>query len=984
MQKLSLKLTAKTLALVLMPAVFLFFWTYRAEAAVGFSVGTSTLNLLQAENLMYGNVGAASHASSSFLLFQNNFVDKLRIDINGNLTTPGSINAGAFTGPITGGSISAANVSAGQFGANVGNGDFSFLGNVGIGTTSMQAKLDIYATNVALGAGYNAPGNLVIHTSDNPGANIGGSISLGGKWAAGLPNNISSFARLSGRKEDSGGGAGGYLAFEISRNDNPYISERMRITSVGNVGISTTTPNTARLVIGSSATNYTLDAGNYRVGNIAAPVMSRDAVNKSYLDSAILAATSSISTLWGGTTGGNVWSLNSGNVGIGTTDPANRLSIKGDNPTLSIEGATDHIESIIFVDDESTKASIVYDAADSKFSLKSFLSPIIFSIYNIERMLINDSGDVGIGTTTPNARLTVNGGNIFINDAVITSGTPKAAITKEYLDASLTAYNSESNLWKMNGLNMFASSTDWNIGIGTTDPTDKLTVVGAINSNSTVNGIGLCIAGDCKTSWNDAGWSFDGNTVTQMKSFGTLDNYSIPFLTNGVERMRLMNTGNLVLGATSTGVRLHVESPQGAVAFFKSTLNGGNYSGYIGNGQTFSGEEFGMYYALNDMRLAAYEVTNSLLLYGGHLSTDPAIVVDTLTGNVGIGTTAPTDNLTVVGAINSNSTVNGVGLCIAGDCKTSWSDAGAGGWKLDGNTVAQVQSFGTLDNFAVPFLTNGVERMRLMETGNLAIGATTTGVRLHVESPQGAVAFFKSTLNGGNYSGYIGNGQTFSGEEFGLYYALNDMRLSTYDVTNSLLLYGGHLSNDASMVIDTLTGNVGLGTSTPAADTRLTIASAGNYSIDAGNFRIGNVATPVNNLDAVNKSYLDSAVTSAAAGAVPRFVGVTSNTYNGSNGGSTGYNEANALCAADFTGSHVCASYELLNSINNYSTLPTIDAWVFSGPPAYTASANDCEGRTTASNTSRGSYWQAPNGTYPQGRGLLSLCDALLRFACCQ
>jgi len=218
-----------------------------------------------------------------------------------------------------------------------------------------------------------------------------------------------------------------------------------------------------------------------------------------------------------------------------------------------------------------------------------------------------------------------------------------------------------------------------------------------------------------------------------------------------------------------------------------------------------------------------------------------------------------------------------------------------------------------------------------------------------------------------------------------MYYALNDMRLATYDVTNSLLLYGGHLSNDASLVINTLNGNIGMGTTTPAADTRLTIASAGNYSIDAGNFRIGNVATPVNNLDAVNKSYLDSAVTTAAAGAVPRFVGLTASTYNGNNNGTVGYNAANAICAGEFTGSHVCASYELLNSINVFGTLPTSDAWVFSGPPAYTASANDCEGRTSVGGASNfGSYWQAPNGTYPQGRGLLSLCNAVLKIACCE
>ena len=104
MQKKSLKLTIKVLGLLLVPAAFLFFANNYSEAAVGLSVGNSGLNLLQTENLFYGNLGSGSHASSSFLLFQNNNVDKLRIDVSGNLTTSGAITAGAFSGPITGGS----------------------------------------------------------------------------------------------------------------------------------------------------------------------------------------------------------------------------------------------------------------------------------------------------------------------------------------------------------------------------------------------------------------------------------------------------------------------------------------------------------------------------------------------------------------------------------------------------------------------------------------------------------------------------------------------------------------------------------------------------------------------------------------------------------------------------------------------------------------------------------------------------------------
>lgn len=47
------------------------------------------------------------------------------------------------------------------------------------------------------------------------------------------------------------------------------------------------------------------------------------------------------------------------------------------------------------------------------------------------------------------------------------------------------------------------------------------------------------------------GWSLNGNTVTAIKSLGTIDNFDLPFITNNSERMRITSGGSLGLGTNS-------------------------------------------------------------------------------------------------------------------------------------------------------------------------------------------------------------------------------------------------------------------------------------------------------------------------------------------------------------------------------------------------------------------------------------------------
>ena len=54
-------------------------------------------------------------------------------------------------------------------------------------------------------------------------------------------------------------------------------------------------------------------------------------------------------------------------------------------------------------------------------------------------------------------------------------------------------------------------------------------------------------------------------------------------------------------------------------------------------------------------------------------------------------------------------------------------------WKLDGNLTTAVRSLGTKSNFALPIITNNVERMRIAATGEVGIGTSSPTNKLTVE-----------------------------------------------------------------------------------------------------------------------------------------------------------------------------------------------------------------------------------------------------------
>jgi hypothetical protein len=122
-------------------------------------------------------------------------------------------------------------------------------GNVGIGTQNPNGIVDIREGNRI----FDAFGNLNVMTSDGFAQNIGGSIALGG--ASGGGTSPYPFAKIQGIKEGGSAWAGALILG--TTQSNSAITEKMRITSGGNVGIGE----------GSPSEKLTIAAGNIKLNS---------------------------------------------------------------------------------------------------------------------------------------------------------------------------------------------------------------------------------------------------------------------------------------------------------------------------------------------------------------------------------------------------------------------------------------------------------------------------------------------------------------------------------------------------------------------------------------------------------------------------------------------------------------------------------------------------------------------------------------------
>ena len=324
-------------------------------------------------------------------------------------------------------------------------------GNVGIGTISATSKFFVTtASSTLYGLISQTPvvgltaGNYVnmAYFSDSRGGTNDGLriVNVRDSTGSGVGDWETSSYRIR-RSVDQNDAATGIQEEIVFGNSllafNTGGSERMRITSSGNVGIGTSSP----------AAGYRLDAAGAAI--IGATGTNAKLGLKRSSDGVEQAAISvdGTSLLYNNGTGGHIWQQagtermridSSGNVGIGTSSPQNRLMIQDTNAGAAVAGirvingdATNFHRIDIGYNSGSATGYVPANAVyidgfkGGGFGNLGALAigtstdaPLVFGTNSTERMRIDSSGNLLVGTTT----LPSNGGTLHCG-GTITSAT---------------------------------------------------------------------------------------------------------------------------------------------------------------------------------------------------------------------------------------------------------------------------------------------------------------------------------------------------------------------------------------------------------------------------------------------------------------------------------------------------------------------------------------------------------------------------------
>ena len=538
-------------------------------------------------------------------------------------------------------------------------------------------------------------------------------------------------------------------------NNAGTLGSKMTIQAGGNVGIGTTGPGQLLSVIdGSNTKSVQLRLGNnestynYDIGRSVSTGVLGFYGNQ----------TGATGYSFGGVDGTRMTINTAGNVGIGTTNPAVKLDVAGALTTTGVATLNG-----VYVGQADSMGTITAEPGGTALRLKARAG-------NQPDLVVATSGNVGIGTTVPGAKLEVASGNVFFGDTSngnMTQGLTINQLANDNeifaLKSSDTAHGMTDNGFETDTFASFLKAEPDSGGLRIIGQKDADGSAGhalwfrgflgeAADTVKTTSAIGvLTLDSAVKTGTGQTVVGADGNLLA-VRNFGTArfvfdaegtlhaisDSATDTFGANGAVIM----SGNVGIGTTGPGAKLEVlagttQSIQfGAVG--TETVVGSNNSGY------------GIH-LVGGIPATDYSATGGRIFLGGSTRGDGLVngiqFLQNATevmriqngGNVGIGTTGPESNLTVSGTLDTTPSVAGVHMGIISgypgiDLKSGFASTGA---FLDfGSTSGADYDFREIydaPNGNLIFSASTTPNILTMRSsGNVGIGTTGPQNKLHI------------------------------------------------------------------------------------------------------------------------------------------------------------------------------------------------------------------------------------------------------------